>query len=140
MQYKLQDLHSTVSRDGWVRCVDGRVRAAVLKKKRDERGTGEGDTAGEVPQHMGVSAIDNSVLRSHFSPIEARMLLAGGTAVDFVLGLIRIRQCILLKKIEVDSQPSLRLLLPTLASPLCLPPLPHPSASPLCLPPLPPPL
>eukprot|EP00931_Biecheleriopsis_adriatica_P032220 TRINITY_DN18825_c1_g1_i2.p1 TRINITY_DN18825_c1_g1~~TRINITY_DN18825_c1_g1_i2.p1 ORF type:complete len:1143 (-),score=216.98 TRINITY_DN18825_c1_g1_i2:60-3446(-) len=86
------------SADGWTKVVDGEARRAALQ------GKGNRDSAyaatGGVPQKQGRSAIDNTVLRNHFNPWEAREMLTGRVLRKILCKLLRIRQRCVLRRLS----------------------------------------
>uniref|UniRef100_A0A6T9LQN7 Uncharacterized protein n=1 Tax=Haptolina ericina TaxID=156174 RepID=A0A6T9LQN7_9EUKA len=71
--YRFSDVPREWSTDGWVRALDGNVRAAFSAKAREM----EASKVGVIQQSAGESAIDNTVLPNILTKREAQVLLAG---------------------------------------------------------------
>ena len=73
--YRFEELPAERSADGWVRVIDGNVRKALHAAPKQD---GAELDVGGVPQYIGDSAIDNTVLPNLMPAAEAHALLAGG--------------------------------------------------------------
>ena len=108
-KYPFEAIPCQRSADGWTRVLDGEMR------KRLYVGGGVKPSimdTGDLPQLTGESPIDNTTLPNIMTPLEAKVLLAGGHVRFFVMNTLRTKQRLVMNKVGKHTRISQNLLDP----------------------------
>jgi len=105
--YKFTDVPGEWSEDGWVRSLDGNVRASFGKKAR-ELEAAKAKRTGGMGQSAGESAIDNTVLPNIVTREESAVLLAGKKIKEMLVAQIAKRQLRYLSRLTKNQVGPLR--------------------------------
>eukprot|EP00448_Togula_jolla_P032577 CAMPEP_0170636992 /NCGR_PEP_ID=MMETSP0224-20130122/38148_1 /TAXON_ID=285029 /ORGANISM="Togula jolla, Strain CCCM 725" /LENGTH=895 /DNA_ID=CAMNT_0010966791 /DNA_START=76 /DNA_END=2761 /DNA_ORIENTATION=+ len=95
--YHYEDIPIERASDRWTAAVSGTARANALKDKGKAELSYQ--AAGGMPQKQGRSAIDNTVLRNMFTPVEAREILVGKVLRKVLCAFLSLRQRVMLKRV-----------------------------------------
>jgi len=110
--YRFYDVPAQWSDDGWVRALDGNVRASFGKKARELK-KGQAQT---LAQTAGESAIDNTILPNILTREESAVLLAGQRIKALLVGQMARRQRKMLAALKKMCPESLKKLPAPLAA------------------------
>jgi hypothetical protein len=103
--YKMSDIPTDLSPDGWATIVDSASRVSALKGKGGQDASHV--ATGGMKQKQGKSAIDNTTLVNVFTKAEARVMLVGRRLRKIICKFAALRQQILLRKLDEHLQMSL---------------------------------